>query len=718
MNLRPRWFYFILIFVLLLVGPAQTQAQAEGQVWITQVNTAAFPTIQVNLLAAAGNGTPLADLAGLQLSENGTPITEVESSQVTVGIETVLVIDANTTINQRDTGATQNRREQVRDSIVAFAQQNMNTSQLDRVHLLVPNAASDAPEFLTDTTGAVFANEVINKINFYVPEDPTDTPLNDMLLAAIERLVSNEGQRYRAIVLYTDGGELDEQLDFDTLIAQAQENHITFYGFILGSRADDSEIENLVRLVEPTGGTYLHMPVPADSAPLYLSLASFSQQTQLSYRSQLATSGDHTLTVNVAGLTAEAVTNLVIEPAEIQILLDNTQPIIRVASTADTPLDEMEPVEQIVVAQVSWPDNHPREVAAAALLIDNQDPLPIETFTLNTNNQMEFTWNISELEAGEYELILQLTDELGLVAESVPLAFTVEIERPVVEAVVPETSATTAAPEVTTETTEEETTANSFLTEQAGIIGIVLGILAILFALFLVVVAFVFFRRRSAAAPVPVPAPAPVHAAYSPEPAADATQILMPAFAIQSAAATLEGLEYAPDHPQPIPLTGSDITIGRDPAHAKVVFQDKSVSRLHARIKLDRGAYVLIDEGSASGTYVNFERVGFTPQPLRDNDEIHIGRVRLRFKASQGAAQDDRTQIFDAPGKARPSAAPPPQADEDTSTEYFQQQPNVGGTPARPQSPSSPPGKPASPSGGNADDVSTQPFMPHQPKKR
>lgn len=719
MNMRPRWSHLFWLLLLLMV-PTLTQAQAVAQVWITQINTSAFPNVQVNLLAAAGNGTPLTDLSGLVLSENGTAVSEVQTSSIPVGVETVLVIDANSTINQRDTGATQNRREQVRDSIVAFAQQYMNASQLDRVHLLVPNAASDAPEFLTDTPGAVFANEVINKINFYVPEDPSDTPLNDMLLAAIERLASSDGQRYRAIVLYSgNGAEFDSLLAIDDLVAQAQANHIAFYGLILGSRADADEIENLVRLVEPTGGTYLHMPAAADSAPLYQSLSSFGQQTQLTYRSQLNTSGDHTISINVAGLTAEIVTNVTIEPAAIQILLDNTQPIIRVAPDTETPLAEMEPLEQSVVAQVSWPDNHPREIAAAALVVNNEDPLAIEPFALNANNQLEFTWDISSLDGGEYELIIQLTDELGLVAESEPLAFNVEIERPVVEAATPETSATTAAPVVEEEPDAEESTASSFLTEQAGLIGIVLGILAILFALFLVVVAFIFFRRRNAA-PVPVPAPVPGHAVYSAEPAADATQILMPAFAVQSATASLEALEYAPDHPQPVPLSGNDITIGRDPNHAKVVFQDKSVSRLHARIKLDRGSYVLIDEGSASGTYVNFERVGFTPQPLQDNDEIHIGRVRLRFKTSQKAAQDDRTQIFDAPGRGpRPSAPPPPQADDNMSTEYFQQQPNLDASPARPQSPSSPAkSSPPPPSGGNADDVSTQPFMPHQPKKR
>lgn len=711
MNKRQRWIYGVILAILWGLF-ALVHAQGAPKIQITKTDVSAFPEMKLQLLAAADDGTPLTDFSTLQLTENGSPITAFETSQVIQGIETVFVIDANTTINQRDTGAALNRREQVRDSIVAFAQQNMNPSQLDRIHLLVPNEASDAPEFLTENTGAVFANELINKINFYVPTAPKATPLNDMLLAAIDKLAAGDGQRYRAIVVFTDGGNLDDQLAYETLISQAQAHNITFYGFILGSRADANEIENVDNLTQPTGGITLHMPTPEDSAPLFLALASFSQQTQISYRSALASSGDHTIAVTLNGQTAEAATNLTIEPPSVQILLDNSQPIIRVAANADTPLEEMEPLNQLVAVQVSWPDNHPRQIAAASLLINGVEQELIESPTLGEDNRLEFTWNISGLDAGAYDLTIVVADELNLTGQSDPLSFNVEIERP--EAVAP-----SEVPEVNpdTETTsennaaanDETTESGSFLSENAGLIGIVLGVLAIGFAIFLIILAFILMRRRGSE-----PAAASPQVA-SPIPAidnADATQILMPAFAVPKASATLEPLEYASEHRQPIVLAGSDITIGRDPAHAKIVFNDKSVSRLHARIRLDQGKYVLIDEGSASGTYVNFERVGFTPQQMKDGDDIHIGRVHLRFQLAEKANEDDKTQIFGAPAAApvKPTAAPP--ADEDVRTEYYQQQPQVGGA-ARPQSPSSS----SSRSGSDADDVSTQPYMPHQPKR-
>ena len=713
MNTRQRWFQVILLIVLLgITNVAVGQAQSSAGVQITEVDGSAFPEMRLQLLAAADDGSLLTDLSTLQLSENGNPITEFETSPVTQGIEAVFVIDANATINQRDTGATLSRREQVRDSIVAFAQQHMNVSQLDRIHLLVPNAASDTPEFLTEASGAVFTNELINQINFYVPNAPKATPLNDMLLAAIDKLAASDGLRYRAIVLYTDGGNLDDQLDYETLISQAQSHHITFHGFILGSRADANEVENLTNLTAPTGGINLHMPEVVDSDPLYQTLAAFSQQTQILYRSTLSSSGDHTISVSLNGQTADTTTNITVEPPAVQILLDNSQPIVRVANNAETPLTEMEPLSQLVVVQVNFPDNHPRQIAAASLLINNVEQVLIEAPTLSENNRLDFNWDISQLDAGAYELTVAVVDELNLTGQSDPLSFNVEIEKPEL-APVPETDPavnpnsseanTDAAPAA-----EEASEEGNLLSNNTGLIGIILGVLAIGFAFFLVVVAFVIMRRRTReAAPVPV-AISNVPPVMPNADNADATQIIVPAFVVQKTNATLEPLEYAPEHRQPIALSENDTTIGRDPAHAKVVFQDKSVSRLHARIRQDQGKYVLIDEGSASGTYVNFERVGFTPQTLKDQDDVHIGRVHLRFQLAEKVQTDDKTQIFAAPG-ARPAAPP---TDEDVRTEYYQQQPNAGGG-SRPQTP---PGA-SSGSGSNADDVSTQPYMPHQPKR-
>ncbi len=80
-------------------------------------------------------------------------------------------------------------------------------------------------------------------------------------------------------------------------------------------------------------------------------------------------------------------------------------------------------------------------------------------------------------------------------------------------------------------------------------------------------------------------------------------------------------------------LHGSATRIGRDPALSNVVLEDPRVSRYHCRIAEEAdGTYKIYDEGSTSGTYVNYAPVGLMGVLLRDQDVIHVGPVGLRFE--------------------------------------------------------------------------------------
>jgi hypothetical protein len=85
--------------------------------------------------------------------------------------------------------------------------------------------------------------------------------------------------------------------------------------------------------------------------------------------------------------------------------------------------------------------------------------------------------------------------------------------------------------------------------------------------------------------------------------------------------------------PSPIPIRGQKILIGRDPSVSNVVLPDSHVSRYHCRITEESdGTFKIFDEGSTSGTYVNFEPVGMRGQVLKSDDVINIGPIGLRFE--------------------------------------------------------------------------------------
>lgn len=76
-------------------------------------------------------------------------------------------------------------------------------------------------------------------------------------------------------------------------------------------------------------------------------------------------------------------------------------------------------------------------------------------------------------------------------------------------------------------------------------------------------------------------------------------------------------------------LAGDDLTIGRTP-QCSVFLNDMTVSRLHARLHREGGAYVLTDENSFNGVWVNNSSI--ESKALKSGDFIQIGTFSLLFE--------------------------------------------------------------------------------------
>lgn len=84
------------------------------------------------------------------------------------------------------------------------------------------------------------------------------------------------------------------------------------------------------------------------------------------------------------------------------------------------------------------------------------------------------------------------------------------------------------------------------------------------------------------------------------------------------------------------------LRIGRTPDN-EIVIDNLGVSRLHALIEEDKGAYTVRDCDSLNGTVVNGER---TPQKvLQDGDEISIGKHTIVFRVPGGHAVPEPESI-------------------------------------------------------------------------
>jgi hypothetical protein len=417
-----------LLLLAILASPVLGQVDDGTSLRITGINPTGFPNVTVRISATDGANNLIADISGLAVSENGESVADFDTNQVAVGMDLIFVIDANPTIEQIDEGSTLTRREKVRDSIINYASSVMDSSgQDDIVSIIIPDG--DGGQFL-EQPDMTFPNEVINAINFYESGELAATPLDAMLQFALDKAEENqEDGRYQAIFLFTDGELLNTQLDFPALTERAQALGVNFYAAILGLRADQNEIDNVTQLIDPTGGTYVHMPETADANSLYDSIDQRAVQTEIVFRSMVSESGSPEVAVTLGDASAEASYDLSLEPATITILLDNSQPIRRVALDAETPLEELEPTMQPLAAEVSWSDGYPRSLTSATLLVNGAE-VRLDTPILDNNGLLTFDWNISGLDAGDYELQVQTVDELGLESLSEPLPLVVEIDRP------------------------------------------------------------------------------------------------------------------------------------------------------------------------------------------------------------------------------------------------------------------------------------------------
>ena len=91
----------------------------------------------------------------------------------------------------------------------------------------------------------------------------------------------------------------------------------------------------------------------------------------------------------------------------------------------------------------------------------------------------------------------------------------------------------------------------------------------------------------------------------------------------------LQALRPAAELEAPPPASGT-FALGRS-THCSRVFEDRTVSRMHAQLRWVNGGWVLSDLGSTNGTWVNGWRV--EQAWVRSGDRVQLGALELEFRA-------------------------------------------------------------------------------------
>ncbi len=543
---------------------------------------------------SGGDGRPVDDLnaSQLQIIEDGQDRSVERLDEIEVGTQQLFVINTNESLGIRDSRG-RTRFHFARLALLEWWSGPQSAPfGSDELSLVV----GDTPLIERSQSAATLAAA----LDGYDPQFTSTQSTLSLLLDSLRFLdtAAARGTKPSFVIYVTALPQDTEALALTNLIDRARQLGATVFPVLIDVEGaiDSEEAEPLHRVAEATGGeVYVLDPIEPALPDLAARLAGQRLQYRVTYRSGVNTSGNHELLVRVqsGSVSAEA------EPRTFEIQVQSpevtfVQPPRSLTRQSDDPaigVDRLPPTEQNVEILITFPDGNPRQLVSSRLLADG------EVVAERTSAPFEaFVWDLSTLrESQTVELQAVVTDSLGLEGETVVHAVQV--------GVVP---------------------APGGLAALRPALGSMLLIIGVLVAGVLGSLALLTYSRREAQgeANSPARAPrAPQRAQLQPEPDVSAAEAL------------LIPIGRSGQNRQPIPLVGADITLGRDAALAAHPFTDPSVSSLHARvIRQAGGDYVIRDQGSVAGTWVNYEEVPEGGQKLVHGDVVHLGRVELRFR--------------------------------------------------------------------------------------
>jgi hypothetical protein len=611
----------LLVFLsvyLLLTGliPARAQSGARLSLYSLQIDS--FPTMTTGLdvFDSAGNFVTGLTPAAMTLFEDSQPRPLNSLEELQPGVEFALALDPNPFFAYQDANAVTrfNKILQVFKEWAAAYPDSMG----DELSLL-PSGGTPATHL---ATLAAFTDALAA----YQPNFQNLVSGPETLSLALDAVSDSPSQAGRKpVVLYiTSIPAAGDIPTLQNLTQRAMAGHIRVSIWIVASQDyfSTSSSTALKDLAIQTGGQVVLFSgvEPLPSPEIYL--APLRHAYRLTYSSGILASGRHTLTAQV-NLNGETVTSAVL-PFEMEvqppnpILVAPPMQIVRMAPDEHTTAAaSFLPTQQLISSIIEFPDGRTRSLVRTALYVDGvlEDENITEPFD-------QFTWDLSAYtDSNQHILSVEAVDSLGLSKTSLGIPVLVTVVGPQF-GLLPWLSR------------------NSLWVALGAIFfaGVVLGI---------VLVRSWANKRRSER----------TSRGFCGDPLTQSVQSggnkrvlhLLWNRPVKSSEAYLVRLK---DDGQPvaapaIPIRLPEMTFGSDPLQVTRVLDDPSVSPLHARLVVStnpiyrlesrtgrskelHGEFILSDEKSTAGTWVNYEQLT-NPRCLQHGDVLHIGRLSYRF---------------------------------------------------------------------------------------
>ncbi len=632
-----------MVALILGVQPAWAQT-GPVEVRILAVDYGTFPDICLRVAPVAANGMMPGDLAldSFQIYESGVarPVTSVARQYI--GTQIAIVFD---TAGSFGGPGSRGSNRLFDDAIAALDELLLSKKWLqpsppvDQFLLIVPTGLTTIKVAVPWTVQPA----LIHNGAYQSAIVSTDTPLYKMLIEAMVRMkdLPDYEQRAKFLLVFSDGIDRTSANDVTDVINRANNLGVKILTVQIGTGGNGKTLQ---RLAEETPRdfrsewAYTLYTGNNSLAPLYSAIKSQAEQYLVCYRSRINRPGAHNIEVGVkAGgreykSPARSISISPLPPSVKIVAPADGTVYDRIASSWDQDPSTIEPREEPVTVEVTWPDNFPRNIERVLYEVDGST-------VANLSPNEVFVWDFSRLAQGIHSLRVVVRDELGIEGASDPARIEINMVIP------PAPTPTLAPPPTPTPLPPWPERLRLNVEEQPMLLVVfVVAVLAALLALYALIRLLRNPQVRESFTTTVTQAVRDPTIIFKPKrgPSAAPRAFLVP---------IIDDIGTRGD---PIAVRWQTTYIGRDPGRAQIVFADKTVSRLHARLVEETDhEFVLHDEGSTSGTYVNDTQISVAqPQKLKQGDVLEFGRVRVIFQlagdsqTTQAGRAQDQTETL------------------------------------------------------------------------
>lgn len=618
----PAALIIVCLFLSISV-PAFAQTTNTVQLNPPDLSTYPQPSLYFRAVDASGEFIKNLDVTSVHVIENEQVISPDSLELLEPGVRVVVAVNEGPTLANRYAQIA--RIEKIKTALADWAQSKSITT-MDDFSLVINSGVV--------TSNLTKPSDWIEVLNNYQPDMKKSTPGLSSLSSAIDLATApTESHDKTSAVLYiTSLPTEDENAGLEDLLSRAKLAGVHLFIWLVGPQtyAAEDQAAILIRAADETDGQFLVFSGPEELPALSSYFDSLTYLYHAVYQSKIKTSGDYKLSLRVNSgqtvLESDAITFtlnvlppnpfFVSPPARIERSWSETERIRDSVLTPDTaPLQIM----------VEFPDGMERDLVYSRLFIDNQ------LVDENTSPPFDsFEWDISGIDtSGSYVMSVSIQDSAGFIAQTVEL--------PVELTVQPKPQTWIG----------ELFSAFNVQTMALFVVIAAAGVLLVSLAIRTLRMNRTLVQGKARKLNDPLTQPVLIeNDLVHPRPAKESRDQWphLPGIGLAPARLLLQpgaGVNF----PAEIAVGDQALTFGSDAKKAKVVLHSSVVSPLHARIaRGEEEQFKLFDEGSGSGTWLNYTPVSQYGARLEHGDLIQFGAVAYRFEIYGSQPQKIRVE--------------------------------------------------------------------------